>query len=60
MFKNREGKEVDAFEGQIEIFISNLRYRLSAAPDDVYTEGQLSAYNYALALYREHKEADPE
>jgi hypothetical protein len=53
MFKNIEGKEVGAFEQEMEYSIANLEKRCADAPDDQYSEGQLSAYRYALTLYRE-------
>ena len=58
--ENGGGNEADAFGGQIEILITNLKNRCEDVPGDAYAEGQLSAYNYALALYREHQEADTE
>ena len=58
--ENGGGNEADAFGRQIEILITNLKNRCEDVPGDAYAEGQLSAYNYALALYREHQEADTE
>ena len=58
MLTNIEGKEVDAFEQELEYFITNLEKRCADVPDDAYSEGQLSAYNYALGVYQGSSEDD--
>jgi hypothetical protein len=46
MLKNIEGKEVDAFEQEMEHSIAGLEKRCVDVPDDAYSEGQLSLLGY--------------
>jgi len=56
MLKNTEGKEVDAFEQEMEYRIANISAAINNEPNLPFIEhlkGQQQAFRYALEIYRE-------
>lgn len=59
MPKNSEGKELDAFEKEMEYRLTNLDKTTKRSIGDglAFAVGQKSGFEYALAIYRECREA---